>query len=325
MKVAVWAPASHTQLVPILSALPGVEIVPVQSRTDLAAACRDGLDVLVAGGSAYDAEAAALLRQVPSFRLLHFLSAGYDGVLRCGIADEVTICNAGSAWSPAVAEHAMALLLALARQLPAAGLLQREHRWEKRLGLQLRSLDGMTLAVLGLGSIGKEIAKRARGFGMQVLGVSRSGRTDASADEVHPATAMHAVLARADAVVIATPFTPETQHLMNDAAFAALKPGALIVNISRGGTLDQDALLRALDAGVVAGAGLDVTEPEPLPAGHPLWNRPEVIITPHVAGLGSARARLRLAELVRDNIDAFRRGGALQNCIRDRRTERSER
>jgi phosphoglycerate dehydrogenase-like enzyme len=319
MKVVVWPPASHPRLADIVATLPDVQLETVSSLDQLDAA-RDGIVALVIGGVDYDARTADVLQRIPSLRLLHTLSAGYDRLLQFGVADDVTICTAGDAWSPVVAEHAMALLLALVRQLPAALSQQSEAKWDRSLGSKLRSLDGMTLAIVGLGSIGREIAARARAFGMTVIGVSRSGAPHPSAAEVYPSSSLHTALARADAVVIATALTTETRHLMNDAAFAALRPGAFVVNISRGGTLDQAALLRAIDAGIVAGAGLDVADPEPLPPNDPVWRRPEIILTPHLAGLGSVSARQRLAELVRDNIDAFRKGDALRNCLRDRRT-----
>lgn len=290
------------------------------SFEELRTAQNSGFDAFICGGERITEETAALLRETPTVRLLLLLSAGYDRLFRYGIADNISICNAGDALSPVVAEHAIALLLALVRQLPASAQLQREHRWDKIvLGPKLRSLDDMTVAVLGLGSIGREVAKRATAFGSKVLGVSRSASPYAFAAEVHPSSALHEVLARSDAVVIATPLTPETRHLINDAAFSAIKPGALVVNISRGQTLDQDALVRALDSGAVGGAGLDVQDPEPLPPNSPLWDRPDVIITPHLAGLGGVRSRVRLAEVTLENIKAFMTGGTLQNCIRDRR------
>jgi phosphoglycerate dehydrogenase-like enzyme len=317
MKVVAWPVASNTQLVPTLAGLPDTEVVKVSSAAELQAAAA-GVEAYVTGNMAFSPEVAAILRGQPSLRLLHFTSAGYDG-LQHGVAVEVTVCNAGDAWSVSVAEHAMMLLLALSRQLPAALAQQQERRWDKAVVPGIRSLDGQTLAVVGLGSIGKAVARRARAFGMRVLGVSRSGAADPAADEVHAAAALHDVLARADAVVIATPLTAETHHLMNDASFAALKAGALFVNISRGGTVDQAALLRAVERGSVAAAGLDVTDPEPLPPESPLWDRPEILITPHVASVSGEHAKQRLADMVRDNIAAFRSGAPLRNCLRDRR------
>lgn len=318
MKVVAWTLPSNTEFAPVLATLPDVEVLLVTNLAELQAAC-EGTEVYVTGNMAFSPEVATTLRRVHSLRLLQFTSAGYDG-LQFGVSDEISVCNAGSVWSVAVAEHAMALLLALVRQLPAAALRQRERHWDKGIVPSIRSLDGQTLAVLGLGSIGKEIARRARAFNMRVIGISRSATPDQSADEVHPPAALHAVLAQADAVVIATPLTPETKHLMNEASFAALKPGALLVNISRGGTVDQAALLQAIDRNIVAAAGLDVFDPEPLPSDSPLWGRPEIIITPHVASVSGPQQRLRLVEMVRDNIAAFRSGAPLKNCIRDRRS-----
>lgn len=317
MKIVAWTLAATPQLRDALAGLPDIELVAVSNLAELAAA-RRGAEVYLTGNMAFSPAIAAELRQWPALRFLHFTSAGYDG-LDHGISEALTICNAGGAWSASVAEHAMALLLALARQVPGAVLDQQARRWNKGLVAGVRSLDGQTLAVLGLGSIGKAVARRARPFNIRVIGISRSATPDDCADEVHPSSALHGVLARADAVVVATPLTPETRNLLDDAAFAALKPGALVVNVSRGATVDAAALLRAIDRGIVAGAALDVTEPEPLPADSPLWARKEILITPHIASVGSAQARIRLSELIRDNIAAFRSGAPLSNCLRDRR------
>jgi phosphoglycerate dehydrogenase-like enzyme len=170
------------------------------------------------------------------------------------------------------------------------------------------SLEGRTLAIVGLGFAGHELAKRARAFGMYVIAATRTPKPDPLVDEIFPLSHLHAVLARADYIAVTIAQTPETEKLLGAAEFAACKPAAFLANIARGAIIDQAALLDALQTGKIAGAGLDVTEPEPLPPDDPLWDAPNLIISPHAAGGTSPFSQQRLAERVIENLTKLRNG-----------------
>jgi phosphoglycerate dehydrogenase-like enzyme len=172
----------------------------------------------------------------------------------------------------------------------------------------MTSLEGRTVAIVGLGHAGHELAKRARAFGMNVIATTRTPKDDPFVDEVYPLTQLHDVLRRADYIAVTIAQTPETENLLGAAEFAVCKPTAYLTNIARGALIDQTALLDALVTGKIAGAGIDVTEPEPLPAGDPLWDAPNLIISPHVAGGTSPLSQQRLAERVIENLSRFRAG-----------------
>ncbi len=182
------------------------------------------------------------------------------------------------------AEHAWALLLALARGIPLSVRRQERHEWK---GQPVIELSGSTLGIIGMGGFGLEMLKRAQGYNMTVLALDPV-RTEppAGVAELKKPTQenLHDLLRRADAVLIACPRTPETYHLISTAEFAAMKPSAYLVNVTRGGIVDEAALVEALNAGEIAGAALDVVETEPLPADSPLWDAPNLLLTPHRAG-----------------------------------------
>jgi phosphoglycerate dehydrogenase-like enzyme len=167
------------------------------------------------------------------------------------------------------------------------------------------TLEGLTAAIVGYGSIGRAFARLAKAFGMRVVGLSRSARPDGLADEVRPAGELAAVLGRADVVVVAAPHSAETDRMIGAAQLAACRRGAILINLARGGLVDQQALVAALRSGQLGGAGLDVTDPEPLPAGDPLWDCPNVLVTPHVAGSSGHVGRARLAAFVSGNVARF--------------------
>ncbi len=315
MKVLLWPITGHRALRTMLADQPGLVIAPVKHAGDVAGQLADAQAAILSGRE-YDAGVAAAFRaQGGSLRLLQFLTAGYEGAVLHGVPPRVAVCNAGDAYSAVVAEHVLTLLLSMIRRMPVLFEQQRQRRWDRAIREALDSLDGKTVAVLGFGGIGREVAKRARAFGCRVLVVTRRPRPEPEADEVHGLDALHPVLGRADAVVVALPLMPETRELMGRDAFAACRRGALVVNVARGELLDQGALLEAIEAGQVGGAALDVTTPEPLPAESPLWEHPRIIISPHLGGVGSAAGMQRLAELVCDNIARLRDGRPLRHQV----------
>jgi phosphoglycerate dehydrogenase-like enzyme len=243
------------------------------------------------------------------------ISAGYEGVAAAGWPPGVRFTHTGGALSGVVAEHAFALLTALTRRIDQAARAQPRKTWDRPYVAQATTLTGATLAIVGFGSIGRRVAKIAHGYDMTVLGVSHSGRPVEGAAEIHPASALLEVLPRADAVICALPYDANTRHVFNAAAFARFKPSAFFVNVGRGGVVDQAALIAALKNGALAGAGLDVTDPEPLPGDDPLWDAPNLLITPHYAGAGDEGAAVHIAKGLMENLRRFRAGEPLEHRL----------
>jgi phosphoglycerate dehydrogenase-like enzyme len=264
----------------------------------------------------YTAPVGSLLTSSPNaLRWIGLPSVGYDALVRFGVPSGVTVTNVGGILAPVVAEHAVALLLAMVRALPKMAREQAAERWTPSLMRELRSLDGATVAVVGFGAIGAEIAKRVRVFGARVLGVSEHGRTHAFADAMYARDGLLEALAQSDAVVLAVPMNASTKGLIDARALAALRPHAHLVNVARGAVIDRAALDAALAGDRLGGVALDVTDPEPLPAGDPLWRDPRVLISPHIGGFGSAAAGRRLADLFARNITHFTAGEPLEAAV----------
>jgi phosphoglycerate dehydrogenase-like enzyme len=215
-------------------------------------------------------------------RWVHSLGAGVENLCRDVAGTDILVTNSHT-HGDVIAEHVMALLLAHTRRLPVALARQAESRWvrEGAVGTVIR---GKTMGILGLGTIGTELARRAAAFGMRVWGVRRSGTAVPGVERVVAPDRLDEVLRAADVLAITLPLTPETRGLVGARELALLPRGAFVVNVGRGGLLDEAALAAAIESGHLAGAGLDVFEQEPLPASSPLWRLPGMIITPHVGG-----------------------------------------
>jgi phosphoglycerate dehydrogenase-like enzyme len=230
--------------------------------------------------------------------------------------DRIVLTNHRAVQGPAIADHAMAMLLSLTRDLRFHATNQEKKVWG-RGGSELTpiALDGRTMLVVGLGGIGSEIAKRAKGFGMTVWATRRSEAPKPQfVDRVELSPALLSMLPEADVVVMTAPLTPETQGMFNKEAFAAMKKGAFFVNVSRGAIVVQEELIAALQSGKLAGACLDVTDPEPLPASSPLWGMRNVVITPHVSGDAEVTDTRRWT-LLRENLRRFAAGEPLYNVV----------
>lgn len=225
------------------------------------------------------------------------------------------LTSAVGAYGPAVSEHMLASLLALMKRLPEYRDLQSSHRWAPS-GTAL-SLRGATVLLLGTGDLGGHFAALVKALGAITVGLNRHPETPvASVDELHPLADLDAWLPHADVVAMTLPEVPQTIHLMNAHRFALLKPDAILVNAGRGTAVDCLALAEALQAGQLRGAALDVTEPEPLPAGHPLWDCPNLLLTPHVAGGDHMEATLHsIASIALENLRRFMTGEPLRNRV----------
>ena len=259
--------------------------------------------------------AAALARPECRIRWLQLLTAGYDALAEFGLPEPIALTGAGDAYAPAVATHAVALMLALERRLLDCATMTAQGCWDRAMSPKMSIPFGGDVVIAGLGSIGSEIARMVRAMGARVVALTRSARPSPLADAVEPLGRRDAVLARADAVILALPLAPETRHMIGAEQFALMKRTAVLVNIARGALIDTDALAAALHGGRIAGAGLDVTDPEPLPAGHALWRAPNLIITPHVAGSCGSLGGARLAAVAVENLRRFTAGQALAHPI----------
>ncbi len=314
MRVVLRVPILQPQLA-ALAARHGAELVAAEDAEALRREVADA-DALWIWPAFYDAALVPLLeRHAARLRWVQLATMGYDAVETHGAPRGVTITNAGDAYAPTVAEHALALLLALLRRIPDAVRASEARRWDTTIPPRIQTLNDATVAVLGFGSIGREIAARLRACGARVVAITRGGGPQPLADATFAVERLREALSGCDALIVAAPLTARTRGMIDADALAALPPHALLVNIARGGLVDHAALRAALDAGRLGGAALDVTEPEPLPPGDPLWNRPDVIVTPHVAGYGGSVPTRRLIALLERNLIAYRAGQPLEAVV----------
>jgi phosphoglycerate dehydrogenase-like enzyme len=239
-------------------------------------------------------------------RAVQALTAGYEHLIPL-LHEGVTLCNARGLHDSSTAEHALGLILAAQRELPRWVQAQQEGRWEHT---HTRSLAGCRVLILGYGSIGGALDVRLRACEASTIRVARRPRPD---DEVHGVAELDSLLPSADVVVLITPLTSQTHGLLDARRLALLPDGALVVNVGRGAVLDTDAMLAEAEAGRLR-AALDVTDPEPLPPGHPLWGCPGVIITPHVAG-GADAFYPMAAEFIAQQVRRFAAGEPLHNIV----------
>lgn len=258
-------------------------------------------------------------RRMSRLRLVQTFTAGTDVVEAAGFGPEVVIASGVGSHDITVSEHALALTLALVRLLPMALRNQAERTWDWRLGGAMKprgddgriiSLHGAEVTVWGFGSIAATLSPVLKALGANVVGVARSAG-ERHGFPVVDEEALAGRLAETDLLIMILPATHATRHALDAMRLAELKPGALLVNVGRGNTVDEAALLEALDSGHVAAAALDVTEVEPLPSESPLWNHPDVLITPHVAGGRPFGAD----KLLEGNVAALREGRPLRNGV----------
>jgi phosphoglycerate dehydrogenase-like enzyme len=252
-----------------------------------------------------------LLRRAASLRWFQSSAAGFDGPIFSELAGRgVRICNSHANSIP-IAEFVLRAVLDRFQQADRWRLDQQSTRWEPH---NFRELHGSTWLVIGLGGIGSAVAIRARAFGARVLGCRRQPVGDEPVDELVAPADLKNVADLADVVVVAAPANASTHRLIDAGFLALMRPGSILVNVSRGSLVDQDALLTALDRGTPDLAVLDVFDDEPLPADHPFWTHPSVVVTPHNAALGEGRYQ-RQAHLFEVNLDRYLAGQPLLNDV----------
>jgi phosphoglycerate dehydrogenase-like enzyme len=258
----------------------------------------------------------------PRLRWLQFPGAGVDSLRPIGLLErdsKVIVTTAAGIHAINIAEYVFGSMLMFNWNWPQMLRLQDQHIWARSAtwyNLGRQELFGQTLGIVGLGSIGRRIAQVGRAFGMRTLGMRhtppREGQRDPDVDEVFPRERLRDLLGQSDYVVLSLPLTPDTEKMIGEGELRAMRQNAYLVNIARGHIVDESALIRALREGWLAGAGLDVTESEPLPADSPLYSMPNVILTPHISG-NSAHYDERLAALFADNLRRFQNGEPLLN------------
>ncbi|MGH2533880.1 MAG: D-2-hydroxyacid dehydrogenase [Thermomicrobiales bacterium] len=310
-KLVISAPLTDEAVAHLRQRFPDVQIVHVEAesiRNELADA-----DAVVSWGLS-----PADLAAAPNVKWLQTIGAGVDGVLSPELlARDIVVTNNSGVHAHNMSEHVFALMLAFARRLPFLIRGQIAHDWRDEVGRRgVFELDGQTLLLVGLGDIAQATAKRAEAFGMTVCGVRR--RTDLPVPP-HVSTVfgidrLHEALPLADHVVSTLPLTPRTRGLLDAEMLAHMKPTAYIYNLGRGPVINSEALIASLQRGEIAGAGLDVTDPEPLPVDSPLWDMENVIITAHTSG-STPKYWARALPILEENIARFREGRPLINVV----------
>ncbi|MFC4309582.1 D-2-hydroxyacid dehydrogenase [Steroidobacter flavus] len=253
-----------------------------------------------------------------SIQWIQLVTAGVENCVSIPAVKErnILVTNMQRIAGPVIAEHVMAMMLGLARGLDVYVPAQAQGKWIPRLPPgRATTVDGKTMLVVGLGGIGSEVAKRAHALGMKVTATRNSGRTGPDfVSYVGLSDELPKLASEADVVVNTAPLTPQTQGIFNAALFAKMKPTAYFINIARGGSVVTSDLVDALNNKTIAGAGLDVTDPEPLPPGHPLWKAPNLIITPHVSADTDLGGQAPL-QVVRENLKRYAAGDKMLSVV----------
>jgi phosphoglycerate dehydrogenase-like enzyme len=302
---------SEGQLEQVQAAVPDMQVVVTRDRDEIERLL-DRIEI-AAGGLPRE-----LLPRAGNLRWLQQWGAGADWLMDCPEAANMpfTLTNASGVHAIPISEHILAMLLAFARGLPRAVREQERRRWtphEEQMGLF--ELANRTMVLIGVGAIGERTARIASGLEMRVLGVRRDPSIGAPGVEaMFGPEQLLSLLPQADFVVLTVPLTDETRDMIGEQELHAINPAAYLVNIGRGGTIQEEALIRALQEGRIAGVGLDVFETEPLPATSPLWDMDNVIITSHYAGLTPDYNERALAIFL-DNLRRYRAGEALHNVV----------
>lgn len=259
---------------------------------------------------------AAMLHGSPALEWLQTNSAGVEPHIQPGVlAGDTLLTNATGAYGLAIAEHMLGMLLELFKKLELYRDAQKSGAWQSQGAV--KAVYGSTVLVLGMGDIGGEFAARCKALGAKVIGVRRSPRPCPEyADEVHLLEDLDSLLPQADVVAITLPGTDATRGLMSRERLAKMKEGAVLLNVGRGFIVDTEALCDALERGHLSGAGVDVTDPEPLPPTHRLWNIPTAVVTPHISGFYHLReTHERIVGIFLENLRHFQAGEPLRNLV----------
>jgi phosphoglycerate dehydrogenase-like enzyme len=301
----------ETNLARLRERFPTVRFIPAWEPGALLAAAPEA-DIVFTKGLPAD-----FVAQAPRLRWVQAGTAGIEHALRAGLMErpDIVLTNARGAHGIPMAENILAMMLAFAIRLHTLVRAQEGRRWIKAQAIAEKfELHGQTLCVVGLGDIGGTLARKARGLGMRVIGVRRGGAPHPDVEAVYPPERLAEAVALADHVALCLPLTGETRGLFGERELRAMKSTAYIYNVGRGASLDKDALVRALQEGWIAGAGLDVTDPEPLPEDSSLWDMPEVLLSQHSSG-DSPHNSDRITAIFSDNLARYLAGEPLENVV----------
>lgn len=295
--------------------IPGLEIV---KELDPARALEAAADADVV----YGLPSAELVKAAPNLKWIQSSAAGVEYIARIPevVESDILVTNTRGAHGPSIGEHTFALLFALTRLMPECWERQKQRRWDRGgLYRTAREMYGSTMGIVGYGAIGRAIARRAAAFDMPLIAVDANPvPADEHVRDVWGIARLGELMEQSDVVVITAPLTPETHHMIDAAMLARMKPTAYLIVVSRGGIVEEGALFDALSEGRIAGAGIDVNEVEPLPPDSPLWDAPNLVITPHMAGASTEKER-RCVEVLKQNMLRFHRGEPLVNLVDKRR------
>ncbi len=303
-------PTPPEQLAELRAAAPNADLVECRDENDAIARASDAV-------ASYGFISQRVIQAGKKLRWVQQSSAGVEHLMEIPelVGSDIVLTNMQRIYAPEIADQAIAYLLAFTRDLGHFIRAQGIRNWpSRRPDIVLDELAGKTMLIIGLGGIGSEIARRAYGFGVRVIATDpKVIERPLFVEELHRPDAFHRLLPRADIVASAVPLTKQSRRMICVREFEMMKPGTIFINVSRGGVVDTDALVTALDRRQVSVAGLDVTDPEPLPKDHPLWSR-NVIITPHTAGQSPPGEKRRF-ELFRENLRRFGAGELLLNIV----------
>lgn len=307
MNLLIYPPLSPAELAQVQAVSEGVEIINAQNEAEALTAIQEA-------EAMYGHLTPPLLAKAAKLKWLQTPIAGLENYMFPALAESsIVLSNMAKIYNDMIADHAMTYILMFARGFHV--YFRRQMAGEWRVGAPVRHLADCTLGIIGLGGIGADLAQRGKAHQMRVIATeARPGAKPDFVDELWPADRLDDLMAQSDFVVSCVPQTPATIGLIGAREIGLMKPTAFLINISRGVVLKLDALVEALQAGRIAGAGLDVYEIEPLPADHPLWRMENVILTPHVAAVNPHVAQRRIDTLV-GNLRRYLAGEPLRNVV----------
>lgn len=320
MKVVFFGPRERAKEIDeAIRAFPGAVLAAANDPESLRSALAEA-EILLAGNRKYSPEIAEIVRDAgTSLRWIQFTTSGIDNAVAAGLPSGIVVTNMAGMRAFAVAEHAFALMLGLVRRLRANEQARIAEDWcRDAITPSLDNLAGKHLVLIGLGAIARDVARKAKAFDMQVTAVTRSKDAATHVDTLRSRGELVPACAAADIVMLCLGYDESTDKIMSRAAIAAMRPSAFFVNIARGRLVDEAALVEALEARAIAGAGLDVTLDEPLPAGHKFWHMDNVLLTPHIGGAGSKGIGDGTGRIFGENLRRWIAGGKLSHVVIER-------
>lgn len=318
MKAVVFGSMLRPDVKGAFADFPQVQPVFVENN-DEAALARElpGAELFVVSNRVYSAGVGRAVRdQGTALKWIQFTTAGFDNAIKAGFPPGLLVTNCGGVRAASVAEQAFVLLLAVARQVRAIEKACNEHRWIRdEIAPSVHNLNGRRMLVVGMGPVGQAIARRAIAFDMKVAAVSRAEEPAPPFQKVYPRAKFVEACREADVVVLATALDDELKQIVDREALAVMPQGGYLVNIARGAMVDEAALIDALASGHLGGAGLDVTAVEPTPADSPLWDLPNVVLSPHIGGAGDP-SEVNVGTVIQENLRIYLSGKPFPRATR---------